>query len=79
MKRIILVVAIAAIVATMAALGGGPAVAAKAGDIPGVLPDQGEPDPSCKGIVKVAEKSGRENLKAMRGERGCGPEGPPKV
>ncbi len=80
LKRTILVLAMAAILAAMAAmLGGGPAIAAKAGGADFGPPAPGEPHPSCEGIVKAAEKSGKENLKAMTGERGCGPPGPPKV
>jgi hypothetical protein len=66
-----LVLAMAAIVATMAALGGGPAVAAKAGDIVGVLPDQGEPGPGCEGLVNASQKSGNQKVKANAAEHDC--------
>lgn len=79
LKRMILVLALAAMIAAMVTLGGGPAIAAKAGDLEFGSPEAGEADPSCKGIVTAAKKSGREELKTKTGELNCGPGVPPKV
>ena len=77
MKRIILVLAMVAIVAATAALGGAPAVAGKAGDITGVLTGQGEPGPGCEGPLNATEKGGNPKVKENAKAHGCFQEGPP--